>query len=186
MKVIWSIELVLLALLTFIQPLQAKDWSKEPLFTLELMAQGGDAEAQFALGIRYVDGSGVAQDYKQAVAWWRKAAEQGDVDAQHNLGVMYYKGEGVAQNTKQAVAWFRKAAEQGNVDAQNNLEQIQKEAQKAEQDRKIDARGDNLYVETREGDAILTDEPCWLDSTKKDATLPSQKMFPKVGLYGCW
>ena len=63
----------------------------------------------------------MAQDYKQAVAWYRKAAEQGDAMAQSNLGGMYDKGRGVAQDDKQAVAWYRKAAEQGDVDAQFNL-----------------------------------------------------------------
>ncbi len=149
-------------------------------------AEQGNATTQSILGEMYYSGKGGVQDAKQAVAWWRKAAEQGDAEAQHNLGVMYYKGEGVVQDTKQAVAWISKAAEQGNLNAQRNLEQIQKEAQKSEQEREVDERGDNLYVKTREGDAILTDEPCWLDSSKKNATLPSQNIFPKVGLYGCW
>ena len=60
-------------------------------------------------------------DDKQAVAWYRKAAEQGNVDAQYNLGVKYEYGKGVAQDYKQAVAWYRKAAEQGDVDAQRIL-----------------------------------------------------------------
>jgi hypothetical protein len=69
----------------------------------------------------YDNGRGVPQDYAQAVAWYRKAAEQGDADAQNNLGLRYDKGQGVPQDYAQAVAWFRKAAEQGNALAQNNL-----------------------------------------------------------------
>ena len=64
---------------------------------------------------------GVAQDYREAVAWYRKATDQGNVDAQFNLGVMYANGRGVAQNNKEAVVWYRKAAEQGYASAQNNL-----------------------------------------------------------------
>ncbi|WP_303396492.1 SEL1-like repeat protein, partial [Pseudomonas fragi] len=40
------------------------------------MAEQGDAAAQYKLGIMYATGEGVAQDAKQAVTWYRKAAEQ--------------------------------------------------------------------------------------------------------------
>ena len=48
-------------------------------------AEKGDAKAQFHLGECYYKGDGVGQDYKQAVYWWRKAADQGDEDAKNNL-----------------------------------------------------------------------------------------------------
>ena len=32
------------------------------------------------------NGNGVAKDYKEAVKWWRKAADQGDADGQYALG----------------------------------------------------------------------------------------------------
>ncbi|MEN8216794.1 MAG: hypothetical protein ABFS56_10555, partial [Pseudomonadota bacterium] len=40
----------------------------------------------------------VAQNYQEAVRWYRKAAEQGDAKGQSNLGLMYHYGLGVAQN----------------------------------------------------------------------------------------
>jgi TPR repeat protein len=41
------------------------------------------------LGAIYVDGrGGLAQDYAEAVKWYRRAAEQGNADAQTRLGVM--------------------------------------------------------------------------------------------------
>ena len=73
--------------------------------------------AQFNLGVMYTNGRGVAQDDKQAVAWYRKAAEQGYARAQYNLGVMYTNGEGVAQDYKQSYAWFSSAAANGYSDA---------------------------------------------------------------------
>src|SRR5712691_8471260 len=45
-------------------------------------AEQGHAEAQFNLGLMYIDGQGVPQDYTQAAQWLRKAAEQGDATAQ--------------------------------------------------------------------------------------------------------
>ena len=69
----------------------------------------------------YANGIGVPEDDKEAVKWYRKAAEQGLVGAQYNLGQMYYKGEGAPKDFKEAVKWYRKAAEQGGVYAQVSL-----------------------------------------------------------------
>ena len=50
---------------------------------LRLIAEEGDARAQTELGERYEDGrGGVALDYREAVAWYRRAAAQGDVRGQ--------------------------------------------------------------------------------------------------------
>ena len=52
-------------------------------------ADEGDIFAQYNLRGMYENGQGVAQDYKEAAAWYRCAAEQGHDYAQYNLGVMY-------------------------------------------------------------------------------------------------
>lgn len=91
MKVIWSIELVLLALLTLIQPLQAKDWSKDPQAAVQLAAEQGDADAQFALGGMYYGGEGGPQDYLQAYAWLSVAAANGAVDAVKHRDILAQK-----------------------------------------------------------------------------------------------
>ncbi len=44
---------------------------------LRPLAQEGDATSQFNLGVMYHKGYGVPQDYKEAVRWYRLAAEQG-------------------------------------------------------------------------------------------------------------
>jgi len=81
----------------------------------------GDAIAQCILGTYYANGRGVAQNYWEAVKWYRLSAEQGYALAQNNLGVCYATGRGVAQDYAEAVKWYRKAADQGNLAAQNNL-----------------------------------------------------------------
>ncbi|MEZ9417619.1 tetratricopeptide repeat protein, partial [Vibrio sp. 10N.286.49.E1] len=63
-------------------------------------------DAQYNLGLSYERGVGVIQDYKEAVSWYRKAAEQGHALAQNNLGVMYEEGRGVSQDYKEAVSWY--------------------------------------------------------------------------------
>ena len=82
-----------------------------------------DAEAQYELGARYVNGQGVPQSYAEAVKWYRKAAEQGDAVGQYNLGAMYSLGSGVQKDMAQATKWIRKAAEQGHEYAKEWLEE---------------------------------------------------------------
>ena len=66
---------------------------------LRPLAEQGDDESQYNLGVMYEDGRGVPQDYTEAVKWWRLAADQGYDDAQDNLGVMYAHGNGVHRIT---------------------------------------------------------------------------------------
>lgn len=73
------------------------------------------------LGAMYCYGIGVAQNYKEAVRWFTKAAEQGDAKAQCCVGVMYCEGQGVAQDYIEGVKWYTKATEQGHAGAQCNL-----------------------------------------------------------------
>ena len=91
------------------------------LSDLRTKAEQGDANAQNTLGVRYAEGEGVQEDFKEAAKWFRKAAEQGLAKAQSNLGLCYADGLGVLEDDKEAAKWFRKAAEQGYAAAQNSL-----------------------------------------------------------------
>src|SRR5690242_20971984 len=53
------------------------------------LAEQGDADAQFRLGVMYESGQGVPRSDAEAIKWYRKAAEQDDAVAQFNLGIMY-------------------------------------------------------------------------------------------------
>ena len=61
----------------------------------------------------YDQGEGVAQDYTEAMKWYRLAADQGNAAAQNNLGAMYINGEGVRRNYVQGYMWLSLAAKQG-------------------------------------------------------------------------
>ena len=71
----------------------------------------------YNLGECYYNGIGVNQDYKEAVACYKKAGEQGDSKAQYILGNCYYYGIGVEQNYYDAADWYQKAANGGFVKA---------------------------------------------------------------------
>ncbi len=85
------------------------------------LAESGQADAQFNLGVLYDEGLGVKQDQAQAVQWYRRAAEQGHAQAQYNLAVLYASGLGVAQDYAEAARWYRQAALQNLREAQFNL-----------------------------------------------------------------
>ena len=69
----------------------------------------------------YEYGIGVPQDYKEAVKWYRLAAEQGDASAQFYLGRMFEEGNGVPKDNKEAVKWWKLSAEQDDAKAQYKL-----------------------------------------------------------------
>jgi hypothetical protein len=86
-----------------------------------VLAQRGDADAEYRLGRIYDHGMGVPPDPSEAARWYGKAAEQGHARAENGLGFLYSHGRGVPQDSAQAVLWYRKAAEQGYASAQYNL-----------------------------------------------------------------
>ena len=88
---------------------------------MTVLAEKGNAEAQYTLGLVYDKGESVPEDDAEAVRWYRRAAEQGYAEAQNSLGEIYFNdGEGVPENLVQAYFWFNLAAAQNNEDAKNN------------------------------------------------------------------
>ena len=62
------------------------------------LAEAGNRDAQFNLGLAYENGLGVAADACEAERWYRRAAEQEDRQAQAYLAEMYAKGLGIARD----------------------------------------------------------------------------------------
>ena len=86
------------------------------------LAEGGNYAAQRYLGLAYISGEGVPQDFKTAQKWLRLAAEQGDAESQYYLGVMYENRWGVKpKDTKTQLKWYTLAAEKGYAAAQSKL-----------------------------------------------------------------
>jgi len=87
-------------------PTALKEW--QPL------AEQGNAQAQWGLGILYFSGKGVPQSYRDAFKFYKLAADQNNPDGQLGLAPMYVEGFGVIQDYKAARILFRKAANQGS------------------------------------------------------------------------
>jgi TPR repeat protein len=98
------------------------------------IAEKGDAEAQYQLGMRYYNGTeagfvayskdggyAVAPNYAEAVKWFEKAAKQGHIAAQYEFGACYLHYRGVKRDVDKAIEWLTKSAEKGYSSAQIEL-----------------------------------------------------------------
>ena len=56
------------------------------------LADKGNADSQYKLGIMYGEEESIFQDYQKVLEWIQKAANQSLPHAQHDLGVMYVEG----------------------------------------------------------------------------------------------
>lgn len=81
---------------------------------IEIAAQAGNAEAQYAWAIALGKQADSASDRKTVVRWLASAAKLGHSKAQVLLGKAYATGSGVAQDLEQAREWLRIAVRQNS------------------------------------------------------------------------
>jgi localization factor PodJL len=93
----------------------------EELEALEAAARQGDRDAQFRVGTRFLNGTGLDGGPEAAARWFAKAAEKGHNEAQFMLASLYERGEGVKKDEATAIALYKKAAGAGHVRAMHNL-----------------------------------------------------------------
>lgn len=86
-----------------------------------MLAQEGNAKAEYNLGQMYISGDGVPQDVGEAQRWYRRSAEHGYDEAQYTLGALHFRRVAALSSHEEAVEWYRKAAEQGHARSQLNL-----------------------------------------------------------------
>ena len=72
-------------------------------------------------------GEGMAQDYAQAVKWYRISARAGHPGSQNALGAMYEHGETVNVDMAKAYFWYTLAAGSGNAEASHNRSRLKAE-----------------------------------------------------------
>lgn len=80
---------------------------------LRPVAEQGHPRAQVRLAYIYDQ----ARYYKEALHWYRKAAEAGNTEAAIGLAVMYAAGDGTEPDPVAAGQWMRRAADSGEVRA---------------------------------------------------------------------
>ena len=107
--------------LFFSMPAHANDAGT--LKAMVALANKGDAEAQYHVGMMYNNGIGTQQDPKQAFEWFQKAAASNDPLGAYKLGC-YYDGQGagvVATDANEALKYKLIAAKAGYSLAQHDV-----------------------------------------------------------------
>lgn len=102
--------------------------------SFELLTQSaelGYAPAQVTLGAEY---KFQLKNYKEAVKWFKRAADKGYAPAQYFLAICYLQGKGVEQDYNEAVALLNKSAEQDNYLACCELAMCYEEGKGVEKD----------------------------------------------------
>ena len=79
------------------------------------------AEKQLDLWVGDNTKDEVAQDFGEAIKWYRLAADQDKPDAQYNLGLMYLKGQGVSQDHEKGIDLIERASEKDHPAALYHL-----------------------------------------------------------------
>ncbi|MFV1985239.1 MAG: tetratricopeptide repeat protein [Thiohalomonadales bacterium] len=85
------------------------------------LADAGNADAQYNIGLLLKNGKGVTHDHRKALFSFLAAAKQGHAEAQYNAGMMFRLAQGISRSNKDAVIWWQRAAAQGLTEAQHNL-----------------------------------------------------------------
>ena len=88
------------------------------------LAENGDAESQFNVGLMCAQGRGVPQDDQEMAKWFKMAADQGLAEARFIYGSICANGNGVPQDYVQAYRWFTLAANQGHENAKKLRELV--------------------------------------------------------------
>lgn len=97
---------------------------------LQKLADGGNVQAQYHLGVLYLKGQEIEKNVFEAISWLRRAAEQGHRDAQYRLGLLYIHGNSAAD----ARYWIEEAARHGHRTAQAELGRMNAEGNGREPD----------------------------------------------------
>ncbi|KAJ5578488.1 uncharacterized protein N7459_007452 [Penicillium hispanicum] len=79
------------------------------------------ARAAGYIGLMYLRGEGVKQNYAKALIWFKRGVTNGEPLCQHQMGLMYLHGYGVPQDPHKAASYFRAAADQDMPAAQTRI-----------------------------------------------------------------
>ena len=88
---------------------------------LKKAAGFGNTDAMNELGGCYIDGTGVAKDYKKGYELYKQSAEAGNLWGMSCIGACYYNGWYVQADKAEALSWFKAAADKGDPHGQFNL-----------------------------------------------------------------
>jgi TPR repeat protein len=122
---------------------------------VKVLADSGNAKAQFSAGVAYQTGSVAKQDDAQAVSYFRRAADQGHELAVIELGKMIRDGRGTRKDPAQAMKLFRDLAAKGNAAAMYEIGYMYEQGIGIASDPKLGASWYQQASDRKNGDAQL-------------------------------
>jgi len=84
---------------------------------LKAAAEQRHVEAEYLLGMAFLNGLGTLQNYRSALDYFTKSAEQGHLEAEFRLGLLYRDGLAMPPDKESAYVWLNIAAARGHPDA---------------------------------------------------------------------
>ena len=88
---------------------------------LEGLADRGEPNAQYALGIAYWYGFGADPSEEKACGWYGKAISQGHALALLEMGSLHMLGVGVQRSTEKALGMLGRASDMGLAEASKEI-----------------------------------------------------------------
>ena len=162
----------------------------------ELLAKGGDADAQYTMGRLYRDGPLLIPDWGNAAYWFEKAARQGNDAAQYALGKLLLSNDAEVCNPEAGLQWLETAAQNGNSYAAYRLGKeylrgkvVDKNSEKATQFFQLVAGDGNMYAQYMlaklylAGDGVAADKDAalyWMQAAADQGHIYAQKFID------CW
>ena len=81
----------------------------------------GNSEAQYDLGMSYMNGEGIDIDYFEAIKWFKQSAGNGNMNAFYQLGICFESGFGTVKSSDRAQFYYQKAANLGHQKAKEKI-----------------------------------------------------------------
>lgn len=102
---------------------------KLAVYYFKLIADSGNAEAQYLFAICLMKGQGIERDESRALKYFKMAAEQGFTDAQYEYGKMIIQPDfvlGNQQRFEEGIRHLKAACDKGNNDAMYEISVLEK------------------------------------------------------------
>ena len=140
------------------------------------LAQQGNPDAQYYLGLMYMNGVGVEQNFQEAFNWYLAAATQGHVAAMHQTGNAYVGGQGVEMDMDKFIYWVEKAQQ---ARRESNRKYVDELRQRNDPHAEAFERGLEAQLSQKYDEAL----PIWRDLAAKDVAAV-QRHLAKLHLHG--
>ena len=102
---------IVLVILSLICPWPHRAEAADLVHEMRRLAESGDPEAQYGLGLALEEGRGMTRDPKEAARWLEMACRGRVAGACLVLGLKYQVGNGVGRDRERAIRCYRMAAE---------------------------------------------------------------------------